>query len=338
MITLYYYILYSGLFSLFILYISIYNNNNKHLLLYFNYNNMILRDKYMNNLIISFALHYNFSQIKRFILSLKRTEYKGNIILFTFTISNRYKQLLLLYNISVIELYNSYPYYPHNHSIYPIAKKCIMKYLYIFKGKSFVTYRYFIYNLFIRYYGWYFNFILLTDIRDVIFQLNPFEWNIKRGVYLVEEHPNRKIGNDKSNYLYVKQYKPREELYNSTIINGGVMYGSYPELLFFLTDLLKHICLFNCNANDQGGINSFIRSTHLFTYPLYIFNSSHTPVKTLALWLFDSSKCCIPYNNIIQNKDSSIPHIIHQYDRAIKANYNNKDILNLYYSYIHFYS
>lgn len=291
-----------------------------------------------NMLVLSLALNYNFSHITNFILSLKNSKYNGKIIIFTYSISKCYKDLLLSNNIDNIELKHKYPYYPHNDTYYPIAKGKIKKYLYYYKGKSFLTYRYFIYKLFIRYYGKYYKYILITDIRDVLFQKNPFEWNIKRGVYLIEEHPKRKIGSDKSNAMYVKHFKPSKHVYKSTIINGGIIYGSNVEIYFFLEDLLKFICSFHCNANDQGGINTFVRSSKYFSYPLYILNASHTPVKTLALWLFDSPKCCLPMNNIILNKDLSVPHIIHQYDRAIKSNIYNNYTSKLYFEYLNYYT
>lgn len=312
-------------------YIYIYN------ILYFNYKYTISKSSY-NYLILSFALNYNFSKIKNFILSLNKTEYNGEFILITNSYINSLKKSILSYRLYNIKLFNKYPYYPYNDSKYPISLTNIKKNLYYYTGKSFVTYRYFIIKLFIKYYGYRYKFILLVDIRDVLFQLNPFEWNINKGIYLVEEHPKRVIGGDKSNILYVKKYNPTHILYKSKVINGGVMYGSYPEILLFLTDFLVYICLFNCNGNDQGGLNSFIRTKRSFSYPMFILNSSHTPVKTLALWLFDSNKCCIPINNTIVNVDFSIPHLIHQYDRAVKALTTDEIYLNIYIKYLDYYT
>lgn len=325
------------IFFLFIIILNILLNNTNYHLKYFNFSNKTVIKFNKNNLILSLALNYNFTQIENFIFSLNKSHYKGKVILFTYTISQVYEQLLSFYNVNVIELNFTYPFYPFNHTLYPISESNVLKCLYYYKGKSFVTYRYFIYKLFIKYYGKYYNHILITDIRDVLFQKNPFQWNIERGIYLIEEHPTRNIGSDKSNIMFVEKYKPSKLIYKSTIINGGIIYGSYPEISFFLSDFLKYICSFHCNGNDQGGINTFIRVTKCFSYPLFVLNSSHTPVKTLALWLFDSPKCCLPINNIILNIDLSTPHIIHQYDRAIKVNYYNNYTIKLYKSYINYY-
>lgn len=299
---------------------------------YFNFN--YIETESINNLIISFALNYSYLYMKYFIKSLKRTKYKGNIIFFTFAISEKLQKLLKNNTIEWIALEKEYPFYPFIHKHYPIERKNVIKYLYNFKGKSFVTYRYFIIKLFLTYHGKNFNHVLLSDIRDVIFQANPFNWNINNGVYLVEEHPHRRIGDDKSNKMYVKYYKPDSQLYRKTIINGGIIYGSYPAILFFLVEFLDFICSFHCNANDQGGLNAFVRKKKIFPYPIFLLNSSHTPVRTLALWLFDSSKCCLPINYVILNKDNSLPLIIHQYDRAIKANYRNENLSKQYIKYI----
>lgn len=69
--------------------------------------------------------------------------------------------------------------------------------------------------------------MVIIHIRDVLFQNNPFEWNIKRGIFLIEEHPTRKIGSDKSNIMFVEKNKPRKLIYRTTIIKGGIMYGNY---------------------------------------------------------------------------------------------------------------
>lgn len=294
--------------------------------------------KEVKYVVLSFALNFNYNRIKRFILSLNKTNFEGELILFTYFTIVALKYIILSYKVHIIILNTTYPFYPYNDSIFPISINNIKNSLYYYTGKSFVTYRYFIIKLFIKFYGFKYKFYLLTDIRDVLFQLSPFNWNIKKGIYLVEEHPKRVIGGDKSNINFVKKYRPTQKLYNSTVINGGVMYGSYPEILSFLTDFLNYICSFNCNGNDQGGLNSFIRSFTYFSYPIYILNSSHTPVKTLALWLFDSSICCLPKNNTILNSDLSIPHIIHQYDRAIKTLLDNEKYLHNYNRYLDYYT
>lgn len=331
------------LISFFFLFLILLTNSiwrsidNIYNLSYFNFQSCNNKCKQKNKcLVISFALNYNYSRIENFILSLNKTKYIGDILIFTFNSSNLMKRTELLYKIYYIQLMTIFPYYPYDDINFPISKKNILKNLYYYKGKSFVTYRYFIIKLFIKYFGSKYKYILLTDVRDVLFQLNPFNWNIFKGIYIVEEHPKRKIENDKSNLIYVKLYNPSKKLLNSLILNGGIIFGTYPEFFYFLDDFLSYICIFNCNGNDQGGLNSFIRNLNFFHYPIYLLNSSHTPVKTLALWLFDSQKCCIPYNNIIYNYDNSIPHIIHQYDRAIRAAKNNHILLEIYNNYVNY--
>lgn len=326
------------MFSIFLLFVVIRKCFNKtYSLKYYNYiyssNNNI-----NNSLIITSALNFNISNFLVFIESLQKTGFSGITVVFTFSLRGTETKYLFSKEVDVIELSRYYPFYPSNHLKYPISSRNLFKYLHFYKGKSFVTYRYFIYKLFIKYYGKYFSNIFITDIRDVIFQENPFKWNIESGIYLVEEHPKITIGKDLSNKIYLKNYNPNKRIYQNSIINGGTIYGTYPYILHFLSELLTYICSFGCNSNDQGGINSYVRSINLYPFPLFILNSSHTPVKTIALWINHYSKCCLPVTNFILNEDKSIPNVVHQYDRIIKRNKNNSSIIELLQKYIYHYT
>ena len=144
------------------------------------------------NLIIGIVKGYDFETIAPFILSLRKTNFKGDLVLFTSGIDKKTNNLLQKYGVKLIPFEKDYHYIksPNNHKL---PKKCssemspncsryVMYYLYLLKNKQ------------------KYSKIMLADVRDVIFQLNPFDFDFNKKLYFFLEE--RKM--HKKDVIYIQ--------------------------------------------------------------------------------------------------------------------------------------
>jgi hypothetical protein len=160
--------------------------------------------------------------------------------------------------------------------------------------------------------------VMLTDVRDVVFQRDPFEWmQGRKGVFCFEEMEGRTIGECKSNSRMVREAFGEEglqKLRGFQISCAGVTFGTRAELLKYLDRFLDlslgALSLRPCSGSDQGVHN---RIVHLETLENLELVDNEGPVFTMG---------CVPQQAIrvnaageVVNKNGQVYPILHQYDR-----------------------
>lgn len=160
--------------------------------------------------------------------------------------------------------------------------------------------------------------ILLTDVRDVIFQKNPFLWmKGQTGVFCFEEHAGRKIGTCGANSRMVLEVFGRpgwEELKGCAVSCSGVIFGTRGALLSYLERFLDLAlagkALRPSSGSDQG-IHNYI--VHRQNWADLTLSSNEGPVFTMG---------CVPQNTILINSQNEVINqagsaypVLHQYDR-----------------------
>lgn len=160
--------------------------------------------------------------------------------------------------------------------------------------------------------------IMLTDVRDVVFQRDPFEWmHGRKGVFCFEEMEGRTIGDCKSNTRMVREVFGEEgwdKLRDFQISCAGVTFGTRVELLQYLERFLDlalgALSLRPCSGSDQGIHN---RIVHLENLDALTLLNNEGPVFTMG---------CVPEERIrlntmgeVVNKQGDVYNVLHQYDR-----------------------
>lgn len=163
-----------------------------------------------------------------------------------------------------------------------------------------------------------FSRIMLTDVRDVYFQLDPFSWlPPSEGVYCFAEHSGRMIGGCPNNSGMIREVFGEEglqKIQRSQIFCAGTIIGTRSALLQYLErflDLaLAGMNLWPFRGGDQG-IHNWI--VHFEGLPLLKPLGNEGPVFTMG---------CVPRMQIRQNSlgqvikpEGTVYPILHQYDR-----------------------
>lgn len=275
----------------------------------------------LNNIIIVFSRGYKNSELNAFFITMKKQIPCSYLLLISDSSTISYsKHFFNNGKIIGIELLNEYPYYPSNHSKYPISfEKLIEKIPIQINHKFnffFHTIRFFLINVWMEKYGSLFKNILICDIKDIIFQNNPFNYIKKKGVYLQQEIYIRKnkvgIIADECNYEWIKPYNPTKNILIKPILNSGQILGTSKEIYSFISEFCSFMYETHLNTAEQGSMNYFIYSKN---YKKNIIINFHGYGYALLLHysLPRTKDNFTPFNNTIYNFDGSIPPIIHAY-------------------------
>jgi hypothetical protein len=159
---------------------------------------------------------------------------------------------------------------------------------------------------------------MITDVRDVIFQENPFIWmGQKQGVFCFEEACGLTIGNSSANSRMVREVfgaNGLAQVSHRQVSCAGITFGTRTSLLLYLQSFLDLALqaknLWPCSGSDQGIHNYIIYQIGI---PAMQLVNNEGPVFTMG---------CVPRKQIRQNSfgqvinhEGTVYPILHQYGR-----------------------
>lgn len=156
--------------------------------------------------------------------------------------------------------------------------------------------------------------IILTDVRDVIFQKDPTELaSLIPDLAVGLEGPT--IGQCETNSRWIRESygdDVLETLSEAPVSCAGVTIGSYDAMRAYLTALVEQLILLPCAAfwgPDQAAHNYLLHSGGL--PPTQNLENGTSAILTLS----PRSSFEIDDRGMVLNADGSVPTIVHQFDR-----------------------
>jgi hypothetical protein len=159
--------------------------------------------------------------------------------------------------------------------------------------------------------------VLLTDVRDVWFQADPFAAELAPGVHVFEEAVGRTIGSEPYNANWVRQAfegPTLQRLLAEPILCAGTILGTTPALAGFLghfLDCFSHARQIHPSGMDQGVFNCAARTyqgTDLFTH-------SNGESAVLTMGIMSQADVQRDAAGRIVRADGSVIPVLHQFDR-----------------------
>jgi len=160
--------------------------------------------------------------------------------------------------------------------------------------------------------------VLLADIRDVVFQSNPFRFPFPPGLSVASETIRRTIKQSNGNRKWLWESVGLREMCriaDCNVVCAGTTLADYQTMMKYLELMTLHIKrrffwgLFD--SIDQGLHNYFVHN-RLVT-PLHCYTNWHGPFLTM------DSEIVGPQNKnrdgYLCNEDGSVIPVVHQYDR-----------------------
>lgn len=246
------------------------------------------------------VFNYKVAQLKNFVCSFRRFNQTADVVLFTDQLDNELSVFFSQYNITPVIINTAQ--YPTNCN----------------------NYRYREYLTYILQNPQYKN-IFTTDVRDVVFQSDPFA-NLYSDnyLYVFEEDASVPVSAEPWNSSWIRALYGQErlnEIANFTIICSGTILGSRDNMIR-LIDLMGHeinrTTYYQPHIIADQGVLNHICNTHWYSIFNMTKKSNGDIVGTLHSTILDknpSSYLCLDFNRKCVTLDGQIPAVIHQYDR-----------------------
>ena len=269
------------------------------------------------------AKDYCFNDIKPFVLSLRESGYKGHLVLFVTEIDTSISDVADKYGIELIIYQEIYPYIDNkSENAIPTTFDTEL---------HLVAYRFVIYYLYLLENCGRFANIFLADLRDIVFQKDPFDTALSNNqLYCFLESQELSLKHDTThNAQWVVDTLGKEalnEIGDKHISCAGTTLGTYDSILDYLKQMVGYLLTtpsaFGC---DQAIHNYMIHADKLKT--LTLIKNGEGSVLTIGRIPHGTIK--IDQSGNLLNSNNSIPNTLHQYDRHPDI---NQRIMSNYHS------
>ncbi|NQU95321.1 MAG: hypothetical protein HQ549_03715 [Candidatus Omnitrophica bacterium] len=262
----------------------------------------------MKNLILSLAKGYDFNTLKPFIISLEESGFKGDLVLFVSDINEKTRDILIKRGVQLVSFSEDYPY------LDGFASENIPKKEYLGK-MPLLSLRFVMFYLYLSKYGKSYSQIMLTDIRDVIFQKDPFDFALNEELCCFLEDKRMRISDDQRwNATWIRESFGEEvlkKIENNYISCAGIVIGTLSPIMDYLKKMVDILADTNKVCNDQAAHNYLIYTNQFEN--LKFFENENGPILTLAF----KKEETMQFNDkgLIINASGDVVNIIHQYDR-----------------------
>jgi hypothetical protein len=258
------------------------------------------------DLILGIVEHYDFHEIRPFLISLRKTGFNGHVCLFAGPgISRGTIRKIRQFDVELVPYGGAFPFVADPHADTP---KSLPEPIYIF------NYRHFLYYDYLLRHGGKFRNVLLVDVRDVVFQQDPFEFPVSDGIHVAMENPDIPVGACPwTSQWLLAGYAPDvlERLKDKDLSCAGTTLAPVPHMIRYLDLMLAEIAgmrdAFQCA--DQAAHNVLVHDGRLD--PVRKLRNFEGPILTVG----SEPRYELNENQELVNRDGSKIAIIHQYDR-----------------------
>lgn len=239
------------------------------------------------HVILGTAVGYRISDIRPFILSLKASGFDGRIILFVEDLNSDAARYLRTCSVETLQ-------FEPGHM--PVNSR-----------------RYFLYKQFLKHEK-AIDRVMLTDVRDVIFQGNPFDVCTDDALYCFEEDKSMTLRSCHYNSNWILQAYGQDvldALGHKAIICSGVTMGNFRKIREYLEIICKELKRVPAVWGIDQGVHNAAIYTGKFPDAVILANESGC---VYTMHHVKPDKIRTDQDGYIVNR-SGVPAVVHQYDR-----------------------
>jgi len=282
----------------------------------------------MKDLILATSLGYTFEQLYPFLRSLKDTGYDGEIVLFVGSTNSDTITRLRNEGVKLKPVFYPFRQGKMRNPLFhwwPMASRLVRhlktprqlaRWSLPFHNLS--TLRYLLYYKFLRNNPDTYRYVFFTDLRDVVFQANPFSRAEKGRLRFYVEDPALTLGTCPNDSRWIREYFGEEilqTLADKPLICSGTTLGDYPAIMEYLERFiltLRQARSLKWVGVDQG-IHNYLAYTDLASR-ITLCRNRESEVLTMGIMPRDEP---FPRNEQGQLVDpQGQPYaVLHQFDR-----------------------
>lgn len=257
------------------------------------------------NLILTVLHKYHYPVIEPFIKSLKATNYEGDLVIFVSDVTTKTtKEILKKHGATLIEFKSGYPFIDSYRDVFhDIAPQITIN-----------NYRFLFYLKYLKENAGRYENIMLTDIRDVIFQSNIFERIENNKIYFFLEDSSEVFRASKMNYDWCLKANGPEvtnKIIDKNVSCAGIVIGAYQPIMNYLFYIQSRL---QSRDDLRWGIDQGIHNEYVHTVP----NSSAMIISNtfpLVFTIYASKNFRQNADGYLVNELDEPYSVIHQYDK-----------------------
>ena len=278
------------------------------------------------DVILTMLHRANFAQVAPFILSLKRTGFTGQLVVFVSAVDDETGAKLHELGATIVPFHFSGKRTRQRRArLWPLwrwffgtnASQKLKEYV-AHKVLHLLYRRHLLYLDFLREHGARFDRVMLADATDIVFQADPFSWNPEPGVHFLLEEPHVRIGHCRLHRLWMgcqfgKNYV--EQHAGETVTCAGTTFGDTASILEYLelmiATIMKARNLAKIYGGDQG-IHNYLLLEKLLPNSI-VHPNRRAPVFTMGVMRWDQVQ--LNGDGLVVNETGAPVPVLHQYDR-----------------------
>jgi hypothetical protein len=254
-------------------------------------------------LVSGYPLYY----IRPFFTSLFRTGFNGDVVIFMHNLKRETEEFLDRNGVVCIPYENDWPFSKEVRVEWPTQSEKI--------ALSPNSLRYLLYYAFLKENAARYDKVMISDVRDVYFQKNPFEYKYEPGLSVFYEDEGTTIGMQKYNKFWIENgfgVEMLNEVFTNPISCSGVTIGDTPAMLKYFETMIPYIVSIpNIQGLDQGIHNVLLHRNLIPQVAKYYDDEG--PVSTISEFK-PKNKVNLSHGTVLGRSGKPV-NIVHQYDR-----------------------
>ncbi|MDD4600557.1 hypothetical protein SDC9_13773 [bioreactor metagenome] len=253
------------------------------------------KEQQLKDLIMGMVMNYDWNMIEPFFVSLRRSGFSGDVVIFVSNIADTVSQKLQEYNVTII----------------PFQRVGLEQII------SPNDYRYYLYLIYLQRNKAKYRFVLLTDVRDVIFQAVPFSWFLPPDkISVAVESRHKAIWDDVCNTRWILT-KFGTHIFHDICGYPSICSGTTIAPVNLMCSYLDKMfsCIFLHGGYYQlidQGVHNYLLYTNQAGPAAFLDNNSGV---FLTLGLEELDQIMISPQGKITTNSNPVAAIVHQYDR-----------------------
>ena len=258
------------------------------------------------DLILGIVDYYDFHDIRAFLTTLGQTACAAHVCLFAGpAISRGTEQKIKNCGVEVVRYGREFPFIADPHADAPAVR---------FDRRHIYNFRHYLYYDYLLKHGERFGNVLVTDVRDVVFQLDPFDFLLADRIHVAMENPDIPIGVCPWTSSWIREAYPEEaleQLQDQELSCAGTTLAPAPLMELYLRLMIEELAAMpNAHEHaDQPAHNVLVHGGKL--EPLAKLRNFEGPILTIG----SEPRYELNEQGLLVNRDGSIIALIHQYDR-----------------------
>ena len=180
------------------------------------------------------------------------------------------------------------------------------------------AYRFELFARYLRQYGERYDEVLISDVRDVVFQAHPFNAMMSKDCHFFLEGAAKTIGNEPTNILYMQLFLAPAEveaIAAHRISCCGVLLGGTQAIVAYLERMTARLRAVPLPVRRKIGADTAFHNliAHVTREVPAVIVENNVLVATMGIE--PAARYLVGADGRIRTRDGHLPAILHQYDR-----------------------